>query len=223
MSNGRTVMLCGHCGNRTAFEARGTCPSSQPEHPVEGLEKHALGLLLECLSCSNPTLVERWHLEDTNSYDDSGEQETVAGPFEAVCFPTISTALDNLPDAVARAYGEALKVRPVSPSACAVTVGRTLEAVRKHEQVAGRSLADKLRDHANSDKIPPRLGQMAQQLRAIRNLGAHAAEDEVSESDVPIILDFVGAILEYLYVAPAKIDAVEERLTGALQPAKPAE
>jgi hypothetical protein len=64
---------------------------------------------------------------------------------------------------------------------------------------------------------------MTQQLRAIRNLGAHAAEDEVSESDVPAILDFVGAIVEYLYVAPAKIDAVEERLTGAVQPAKPAE
>jgi hypothetical protein len=53
---------------------------------------------------------------------------------------------------------------------------------------------------------------MAQQLRLIRNLGAHNAGDEVTEEDVPIILDFLEAILEYLYVAPAKIEVVRQRL-----------
>lgn len=42
-------------------------------------------------------------------------------------------------------------------------------------------------------------------------MGAHDAEDTVTEEDVPIILDFLEAILEYLYVAPAKIAAVQAR------------
>jgi hypothetical protein len=46
-----------------------------------------------------------------------------------------------------------------------------------------------------------------------RNLGAHDAEDDVTEEDVPIILDFLEAILEYLYVATAKIAAVQARLS----------
>jgi hypothetical protein len=37
------------------------------------------------------------------------------------------------------------------------------------------------------------------QLRQIRNLGAHDAEDEVTEADVRIIVDFLEAILEYLF------------------------
>ncbi len=54
---------------------------------------------------------------------------------------------------------------------------------------------------------------MAHQIRQIRNLGAHADEDdEVTGADVPIMLDFLEAILEYLYVAPAKIAAVQVRL-----------
>ena len=39
--------------------------------------------------------------------------------------------------------------------------------------------------------------------------------DDVTEEDVPIILDFLEAILEYLYVAPAKVAALQVRLTKA--------
>lgn len=55
---------------------------------------------------------------------------------------------------------------------------------------------------------------MTHQIRQIRNLGAHADEDddEVTEADAPLMLDFLTAILEYLYVAPAKIAAVQSRL-----------
>ncbi len=106
----------------------------------------------------------------------------------------------------------ALKVQDIEPSACAVLVGRTLEAVSNYEKATGKTLSDKLNNLVSSDRIPKTLGEMAHQLRQIRNLGAHDAEDEVTEEDVPIILDFLEAILEYLYVAPAKIAAVQARL-----------
>ena len=65
---------------------------------------------------------------------------------------------------------------------------------------------------ASTGRIPKTLTEMANQLKQLRNLGAHDAEDEVTEEDVPIILDFLEVILEYLYVAPAKIAAVQARL-----------
>jgi hypothetical protein len=61
---------------------------------------------------------------------------------------------------------------------------------------------------------------MALHLKELRNLGAHDAEDEVTQEDVPIIVDFLKAILEYLYIAPAKIEAVRARLNKGGYPRK---
>jgi hypothetical protein len=103
-------------------------------------------------------------------------------------------------------------VRYVEPNAFAVMVGRTLETACNHENAQGRDLTTKLNHLASTGRIPKTLADMAHQLRQIRNLGAHDAEDEVTEADVPIIQDFLEAILEFLYVAPAKIAAVQARL-----------
>lgn len=44
---------------------------------------------------------------------------------------------------------------------------------------------------------------MADQIRLIRNFGAHAdAGYSVTREDIPVMLDFLDAILEYLYIAP---------------------
>lgn len=73
-------------------------------------------------------------------------------------------------------------------------------------------LADQLRSLADSGRIPRTLADVALHLKQLGNLGAHFDEVEVTEEDVPIILDFVELLLEYLYVAPAKIEAVRTRL-----------
>ena len=74
-------------------------------------------------------------------------------------------------------------------------------------------MADKIDSLVSSERIPQTLAEMAHQLRKIRNWGAHDTEEDVKEEDVPLMLDFVEAILEYLYVAPAKIEVVRERLS----------
>ena len=95
-------------------------------------------------------------------------------------------------------------------------VGRTLEAACNHEKAQGKNLAQKLSFLANDGRIPNTLAEMAQQLKELRNLGAHDAEDEVTNEDVPTIISFLEAILEYLYVAPAKIGAVRARLKKSI-------
>ncbi|MGZ3644246.1 MAG: DUF4145 domain-containing protein [Ktedonobacteraceae bacterium] len=132
---------------------------------------------------------------------------------EKLLYPSTDIPLTNIPQKIDRAYTAAIKVKNIEPNACAVLVGRTLEAACNHEQAQGRTLAQKLNYLAENGRIPNTLAEMARQLKELRNLGAHDAEDEVTEQDVPIILDFLEAILEYLYVAPAKIEAVRTRLT----------
>ncbi len=135
-------------------------------------------------------------------------------PLNVVLYPEPKQPLANLPPPVERAYEAALKVR-MEPNAYAVLLGRTLEAVWKHEQAVGRTAAERLRSLANSNRIPQTLAQMAEQVRWFRNLGAHADEDEVTKNDVLVIEKFVETILEYLYVAPAMLAAVEARLKKA--------
>jgi len=52
------------------------------------------------------------------------------------------------------------------------------------------------------DVIPGRLIEMAQGIRQLRNIGAHADLGEIVEIDIQILTDFTEAILEYIYRAP---------------------
>src|SRR5258708_24080245 len=57
---------------------------------------------------------------------------------------------------------------------------------------------------------------MAHQLRHIRNFGAHAdISYQVTEQDIPVLLEFLNAILEYLYVTRDKLTRVQKRLAMA--------
>jgi hypothetical protein len=187
-------MRCGHCGNKTALEERGSYPSQEPELDIKGdvVWKPITRYLLECSTCTKPTLVEINLDENLIEID------------HYILYPSSPTPLTDLPQKIEKAYTAAIKVKNIEPNACAVLVGRTLEAACNYEQAQGRTLAQKLNYLAQNGRIPNTLAEMAHQLKELRNLGAHDAEDEVTENDVPIIVDFLEAILEYLYVAPEK-------------------
>jgi Domain of unknown function (DUF4145) len=61
---------------------------------------------------------------------------------------------------------------------------------------------------------PNTLAEMAQQLKELRNLGAHDAEDEVTNEDVPTIISFLEAILEYLCLKHTLITSTVLRYTS---------
>jgi hypothetical protein len=187
-------MRCGHCGNKSPFE-------------VKSLYSYAGGKwrLLQCMACSKPTLDYIHVLFDQAS-------STTYDSEPKMLYPVAKTSLTNLPPMIEKEYEEALIVRNISPVACAVLARRTLEAVCDYEKAEGRALMDKVNYLLKLDRIPPLVGEMAQLGRMIGNLGAHFAEEKVTEEDVTTMLDFVETILEYLYVAPAKVDAVKARL-----------
>ncbi len=207
MPEEQKIMVCGHCGNRTLFDVLATHEETKDHWESDGLElvtDYIHLYLLLCLTCRKITLQQV--IESATEGLPNGNYE------ERILYPVERPRLADLPVAIEKRYRAALKVQNIEPNACAVLVGRTLEAACNHEKASGKALAEKLDYLANAGRIPKTLAEMAQQLRQLRNLGAHDAEDEVTEVDVPIILDFLEAILEYLYVAPAKVAAVQARL-----------
>ncbi len=217
MTNVKRSMQCSHCGKLASFTIRGegtqygAVLDNSGNYDGQDIKTWRI---LECEWCKKPTL------EETGmSYSFVADAFSTGMELQSseitVLYPeakTAKTPLTNLPEMIEKKYMAALKVQDIEPSACAVLVGRTLEAVCNYEKASGKNLLDKVNNLVSSDRIPRTLAEMAHQLRQIRNFGAHDAEDEVTEEDVPIILDFLEAILEYLYIAPAKIDAVKARL-----------
>jgi hypothetical protein len=65
---------------------------------------------------------------------------------------------------------------------------------------------------AQKGEIPNRLVEMAQKLRILRNIGAHASLGELTYAETPILEALCRAILEYVYTAPNLITKVEQRI-----------
>ncbi len=213
------VMFCGHCGNETGFEIRGQYRLDQSvvdEEPIFG--DITEWRLLQCITCSRATLEHTHKTADyTNAYldgdDPDGDDWVTPTTFERkVLYPLQQSYLTNLPTEIEREYRNTLKVRNISPVACAALARRTLEAILTHEQAQGHTLMQKVDNLIKSDRIPPLLAEMAHLARKIGNLGAHFNTDDVTEEDVTTLLDFVETILEYLYTAPAKVEVIRRRL-----------
>lgn len=173
--------------------------------PEEKPHEELVWLIQECFVCKRLTLRERRLHFDFGDSSFWMEDE--------ILYPVIKTSLYSLPSPLKKAYEAALKVKSMDPNSFALLAGQTLESVCRYEQAQGKTFHEKLKYLAQKGRIPDTLAEMARQVRLLRNLAAHDAKDEVTEKDVPFILEFLEAILEYLYIAPAKIKAVQARLT----------
>src|SRR5947207_11659430 len=116
-----------------------------------------------CASCESVNL---------SVQDDGGEV--------SVLYPSPPAHLEGLPAKVAKAYKAARAVRLIDPNAFAVLLGRVLEIVCLNRKASGASLSEQLKDLATKGEIPGPLGEMAHQLRFLRNVGAHATLGELT-------------------------------------------
>jgi hypothetical protein len=196
---------CGHCQQKNVWVQSEIETDLTPTPETDEISVQTQYILLMCATCWRPTLIS---IEKAYANVDAEWLQSIP----KILYPQTQTSISNLPPKVEQRYKAALKVKYIEPNSFAVMVGKTLEAICNHEQITGKNLAEKIDQLAKQGRIPQTLAEMSHQLRQIRNLGAHDNDDEVTNSDVPIILDFLEAILEYLYIAPIKINLLRERL-----------
>lgn len=117
-----------------------------------------------------------------------------------------------LPTIVRESYDEAVRCEVhKSWIACVTMVGRTLEAVTKEYAPEVRSMFGGLKKMYDDGAISQEIHDWANELRSIRNIGAHATAKKLSRQDAKESLDFLQAILETIYYMRPKFIAMKAR------------
>jgi len=155
-----------------------------------------------CTQCGQPTFVVYGWMDMFDEPDDAFAVRQV--------YP-VARSTDDLPERIARRYGEMLE-QLHTPGMFAVGAGRVLEAVCSDRGVPAtankgnfRDLYGRLIQLADEGHLPSELKDQADLFREYRNLGGHDSDVDPTAEDVPLIRDFMEAVLEFLYWGPAKL------------------
>lgn len=209
----KKIFDCAHCGNTTLPDVikwvthkETVSSNTDPNGAVEVAYYYAL---TRCHTCNAISLLRTSQLDkDPNDLKAAYR-----------CYPTIVKAPTGLPEALAAEYAEALKIEKISKEAYAVMIGRVLERLCKDKNAKGERLYDQIKDLSKRGLIPEQLCEMAHALRFLRNAGAHVTDFQIEQDEVQSMKDFINTMLEYVYVAPAKLNAlkasIEKKAAGA--------
>jgi hypothetical protein len=205
---------CDHCGNQTFKKEIGSYFTSDETGVFETYS------LYQCSICNGATLEKARHRIPEGQVLDrragSPMSPTPIGETEQLWPPPLSLPAEA-PARVRQIYEEARSVMKRSPSSFVVQIGRALEAVTKDRNAEGRTLNDKLNWLIKEGRLPQVFGEMGHISRIFRNWGAHDAENDIEPGDVKIVDEFFKAIIEYIYVAPAKTERVQSLIQQRLR------
>jgi hypothetical protein len=205
-------LKCDHCGNLVRLEITTTYWQGETldvsltdeetgeEQTLETFNGYIFELL-ECPTC-NGILLSKYHLDTW-----AGKQSQ-----REIIYPFASNMPTGLPDKIEKSYRSSLEVRNINANAFGVLIGRTLELVCNDRKAKGRFLGHKLADLAQRGEIPETLFKIAENLKELRNVGAHPSLGELTEQEVPLLDNLCRAILEYVYRAPLLVKQAQQSL-----------
>ncbi|MBC2726108.1 DUF4145 domain-containing protein [Desulfosporosinus sp.] len=118
----------------------------------------------------------------------------------------------EVPDMVKQSYDDAVScVNAKIWTAAVVMVGRALEAVCKDAFPDSKNIYHGLKQMKDNGLISEELLEWSNELRVLRNMGAHATTGKITAEDANEALDFLQAILEIFYHLRPKFERMKER------------
>jgi len=162
-------------------------------------------ILCICSSCNQPLL-----------YD--GIERAEYGEWPQLAYPLPGELHEAVPEAVRDTYHEAFTIKAKVPRAYAILIRAAIEAICADKGIHKGNLQKRLKALVAGGFVPPTLAQMTDVLRILGNAAAH---DSVQKITIPMtwaIDEFFRAIVEYVYVAPAKLAAFSAALVKVAAP-----
>jgi hypothetical protein len=162
-------------------------------------------VLVECPSCSQPIVAQRWYFE-TGMYMD-GTTEGEFTKFKRV-FPSPDPEISwEPPEAVRVSLREAHTCLGAQAYiASAAMSGRALEALCRDLNADDSMLGKGLKQLHAGGQIDDRLYEWGKELNKQRNIAAHPDPQPISQREAQYVFDFALAIADYVYVLTAKFE-----------------
>ena len=203
------IRLCPHCNNVTPHQLIVDRVVSKlydeinvNESENQKIFENFVYFFLQCSTCQDCSLVGGFNIELPQSQSQF-----------PVLYPESDDLGSDVPEKIAKVYSEASRIRRKAPNAYAGQIRKALEFLCRDQKAIGDKLYNQLKSLVEKGIIPPTLAEMTSLIRLLGNLGVHATDDdEVSIWDAQLIDEFFRSIIEYVYIAPAKIARLKSRL-----------
>jgi hypothetical protein len=196
------VLVCPSCGNRTPHKL-----VFQHEHVgtwyttdgtvSDGEDPASMYSVFECATCHDISLYS--YLEP------AGFEEAT------LLYPKGDSLHKSVPAQVVSNYSEAKRIQAISPNAFARLMRRSLEALCDDRRAPPGVLAKRLKALAEKGEIPPVLAEITAVLRSLGNAGAHNTSQRVTVPMTWAMDEFFRALVEYVYVAPFRLEEFRKK------------
>ena len=200
------LLECNHCGNKALHEVIFRTESMDTAYsvgnPEDSIDIDVYYTLTKCSTCQQISLYYN------SEWDDDINDLRQA----SLCYPHETRFGEEIPEVISKNYIEAKKIMKISPPAFAIMIRKDLEFMCQDQQANGKTLKGKLDNLVARGVIPSTLAEMGDTLRSLGNIGAHAIDYNIDREEVEAINDFFISMIEYLYVAPAKIAKLKESI-----------
>lgn len=204
------IIKCFHCGNETPMKKAGEYSWGSHDLKYSEFNFFYKYELFVCPVCHKVTLRQSYGDETMiqyHSYD-----EITYFDEKSILYPLSSIESTSIPQKVKEAYEAALKIKSIDMYVCLMALRRTLELLLKDKGATKWGLKDKIEEIAAKGLLPDTLKEASSLAKMLGDTAAHDKELEIDQYDVETMAEFIGYIIEYLYVVPDKISSFKERL-----------
>ena len=204
------IIKCFHCGNETPMQRVGEYSWGSRDIEYTDFDFHYGYELFACPVCHKVTLRETYGDETMIEY--RNHDQMVWCNQKSILYPTNSMESNSIPTKVKEAYEAALKTKGIDKYICLMALRRTLELLLKEKGATKWGLQAKIEEIAEKGLLPDTLREASSLAKMLGDTAAHDKELEIDQYDVEAMAEFIGYIIEYLYIVPDKISTYKERL-----------
>ena len=204
------IIKCFHCGNETPMQKVGEYTWGSRDMEFSEIDFLYEYELFACPVCHKVTLRETY--SDETMIDCCDYDQFSCFNEQNILFPQNNIESKSVPQKIKEAYSAALKTKGIDKSICLIALRRTLELLLKDKGATKWGLKDKIEEIAAKGLLPDTLKEASSLTKLLGDTAAHDKELEIDENDVEAMAEFIGFIIEYLYIVPDKINTYKKRL-----------
>ena len=212
------IIKCFHCGNETPMLSVGKYSWGARNMKFSDFDFLYEYELFACPVCHKVTLRETYSDELMVEY--TGLDQLEYFDEQRILFPLNNIESNAVPQKIKGAYEAALKTKGIDRFVCLLALRRTLELILKDQGATKWGLKNQIEEIAVKGLLPGALKDASSLAKILGDTAAHDKELEIDDHDVESIAEFIGYIIEYLYIVPKQISTYKESLDARTPPHK---